>query len=342
MQCGSVLDPCPKKCGVYVLRMNKNKHLAECTARPRPTRPQSTYETIQSDAFRRSPIASPEGTIQRRADVEMGSLRLALELEKKSKREIQAEMSRFQNQHLKQIEHNDRVDFALETLQRTIHEEIENRKSSLKTSKAQLDQIYSHYRALERWKTGIECDLQQIKYQLRENSNKISDLRYGFKDRDNHLKSMEQIKRNTDSLGAKIEEERIKWHLEFMSFAEQFEKFRQFFQEENTIIASLWTDQNNEMQCLKATLEAHAAALDDSKANYHALKFDTKGIQQVAADASDKIESHGKLVQELRKALAQLEVDKETAKQQSSTTTAPADYGKRIVYTECPRISDSM
>lgn len=176
-------------------------------------------------------------------------------------------------------------------------------------TRLELDQIYSKYKIMEEWKNGIECDIQQIKYQLQENNNKIEDMQYRIKMLDDSLLDANEIKSNVDLLNKKLEDEQIKWQLESLTINEKFDKFQDFFQEENALISAVWNDQNNEIKNLKETLDNQTTAFNELKTKYHGMNYDVKNVEQINLLTSDQINSQGKELEDVKKTLAQLKSD---------------------------------
>lgn len=305
MQCGAVLDPCPKKCGVYVQRQNKNKHLTQCTAKP--IRPRSSIISNSYDSLHRE--LSNDTSQRKQTDNDIESLKFAFQMERQSREEIEKQLQSLQNLHIQYLQHNKQLNISLEHLKKNWYEEIDRRKTLISQTKLELEKIYSLYKNMEEWKKGIECDMQQIKYQLQANNNKIVDVEYELKDQENQIISFDQIKVNNMILNKKLEEEQLKWQLEFSSLNDKYEKYQDFFQEENAMIGALWSDHTNEIKYLKETIENQVTVLNDIKTKYHGLKFETKNIEQVGTSTNDKVECQEKEIDEIKKYIAQLQQD---------------------------------
>lgn len=170
------------------------------------------YDSLERESVKLRPKNTSVPTNQIENEIE--KLKLALEYEKQSRQEIQKQLLSIQNLHLKYLQHNKELNLAYDSLKNNWYEEIEKRKMIIHKTKSELEQIHNNYRAMEQWKSGIECDIQQIKYQIQENNNKTNDVQFRSKENETQL---EDMKSNVNSLHRKLEDEQIKWQLDFVS-----------------------------------------------------------------------------------------------------------------------------
>lgn len=287
-------------------RKNKNKHLSECSVKPTSSRPSSIYGILETDTIKRRQKANTNNS---QLDNEIEKLKLSIEFEKQSRQDIQKQLLTIQNLHLKYLQHNKELNFAYDSLKNNWYEEIEKRKMLIHKTQTELEQVHQNCRIMEEWKHGIECDIQQIKYQLQENTNKVIDVQCKLKDFENETLSFDEVKSNVNLLNKKLETEQIKWQLEFISLSEKFDKFQDFFQEENAAIAALWSDHTSDIKQLKERFENQISLFNELKTKHHAMNFELKNVSQSNLINTDTIESQNKLLKNIQNELAQLKED---------------------------------
>ncbi|GLV37084.1 TNF-receptor-associated factor-like [Carabus blaptoides fortunei] len=329
VQCGAVLEPCPKQCGVYIQRSGKEKHIMECKfKKPRPRSTHNFLETMPVHQNQSTPVI---GGVQY-LETELVTLRSSLTEEKRFRQELQIEVQRLQKLYQKSEEYNKHLNADLENIKRSCFEITEKKKSTDIQNQLEMDKVHLQYQVLNGWKKEIDASVEFVKNRLMQNETKLLDLEFTVKNYESRLGIIDRIEMDINMLHQKVNDEEFNRQEETISWRGELNEFKEFFAQENAMIGALWTEQRNEIENLKKAVELQINAMNDFKTKHHTLTFDTKSVKQTATEAAENLESQSKELKHAKDMLEQLKLDFSGLEQSISNTGSRSNHNGHLLW----------
>lgn len=256
-------------------------------------------------------------------ETQLISLKTSISEERNYRLETQIEIQRLHKLLRKIEEFTHQLANKIDQLKRSNFEEFEKRKSYSIESKLELDKIHLQYQVIDGWQKNIDSSVEYVKNRLIENDNKLLDLEYTLKNHENRLNVTDRLELEINMVHQKVDDDQFNRQEESISWRGELNEFKDYFSQENALIAAVWNDHQKELNDLKNMIEVQSNSLLDFKTKYQAILFDSKSLSQVANENSDRLDSQKNEIKTLRENYEQLKLDfdvlRESVQQDSYT-----------------------
>lgn len=315
--CGSVLEPCVNKCGSYVPRNMKGKHLRECkNKRSRSTNRLNRLSVGNDDydnqnandsrpAYNTATIAKNFST----SDNALSELRYKI-----------YSMEQFCQQLSQTM-------LLIQTHQQDTNQKNENTKMQLKML---FEKLQYQVKTFFEWKRSIEIHIEKVKHDVdtfatfqRETLSKLHNL--------NILQEATQ-KIHTDVKLARVDfqKDHLNHHELISNLQHNLNEFKDYFAQENAVIGALWNDSRIDADKIKSELNVMSKALEESKTKNTSIVFDLRAASQISSENADKLDIQERTMGMLQKEIAQLKLDVGMLDNESSFTGTANFLGRLL------------
>ncbi|KAJ8922561.1 hypothetical protein NQ315_007591 [Exocentrus adspersus] len=308
--CGSVLVPCPNKCGAYVPRMDFSRHKRECINRITKSMPRLNNPLDEEGRFRPPSIPASTASLERQINghpQKSPNPRTNEEMYKLSRKVTELERL-LQNQA--RI-HNNNV--------------IPN-YGDIKTNQMQhnleLEKIKYQQKLNMDWKKNIETQIYSLRQSINvfQASKKENDLHLiTLQDR---LMLLDKLQVDTSYLKDAVFKEQNYSRQAENNFQRDLSDIKTLVGEEHASAAAVFNDHQVALQSLKQELDAVKKTLEEQKNKFTNVVFDLRAASQIASEAAEKIEILERQFEDTKKEINQIKLDLEILEGLSSNEAA--------------------
>lgn len=259
------------------------------------------------------------------------NLQTALAEEKKYRFEREVEIKELNKLFKKSEEYTKQLGVSVVQLQKV---KLENDKKISSNDNApsqlEMEKINLQYQVLDSWKRQIDSTLEFLKSRFSENENKVLDAEYVIKNIKSRLELLDNLDIEMNMLRHRVGEDQFNRQEESISWRAELNEFKEFFNEENVMIAAVWHEQKEHVEALKKSLEIQATSLQDFKTKYQTITFDTKSVTQISNESAERLESLSNQFRIVKNDVEQLKLDFKLLHEEVSSNYASLPTGKLI------------
>lgn len=323
------MDPCPKKCGAYIQRSNIERHVMEC--RFRKPRKKNNHDILE---YRSNTIPDNTNNLVSNLQMQIMNLQTTLAEEKKQHFQREVEIKELNKLFKKTEEYSKQLGVSVVQLQKV---KLEDNKKMLSNGSAssqgiEMEKINLQYQVLESWKKQIDSTVEFLKARFSENENKVLDAEYVIKNIKSRLEILDNIEIEMNMLRQRVGEDQFNRQEESISWRGELNEFKEFFNEENIMIAAVWNEQREDVAVLKKSLEIQATSLQDFKTKYQAITFDTKSVTQISNESAERLESLRDEFRTVKNNVEQLKLDFKLLQEEVTSNYSSLPTGKILTY----------
>ncbi|KAF2902847.1 hypothetical protein ILUMI_03341 [Ignelater luminosus] len=297
--CGSVLEPCINKCGLYVPRNMKSRHLKECKNRISKSMTKLSFDDSYDTKVLEQPLHNPGSTSS------LGRFKNKPNYSQSSSLDFTQLSSKYQ--HLDHI--CKQLSQAVYALKNKHQEGLQAQQHHQMQTKMQLEKIHYQNQILAEWKRNIEMQTENLKLEMRayQKFQNESEIRLAS------VKSTQSITEkmavDLNLLKGQFHEEQLKNREGMNDLQEKLNEFKDYFAQENAVVGALWNDHKTNINKLLQEISTINKALDEHKAKQSSINFDVRTANQISAETSDKLEIQERTLGDVIKELAQFKID---------------------------------
>ncbi|KRT82707.1 hypothetical protein AMK59_4294 [Oryctes borbonicus] len=311
--CGSVLEPCKNKCGSYVPRNMRVKHMQECANKRTNTFPrlmkQKRIEQIDSPS---SPTSSTSGNGMYNGVSLPPNLNLYRDRERDNERDRERDhINSITNKFLA-------LEQAFAQLQKTTEiiksrqEQLQQRAATYEHLKLQNEKMQYQNQVLQEWKKNVDMQLNTLNYESAQNiKSRTESERKWSAMIDEKMRLVQDLNANLNSQKDSFLKEQIYNRETQNELQAEIKKFQTFYTQENATVCALWSDQGKQIESVKENITSLTSNLEDQKLKYNTVVFDLRAISQVSSENAEKLEMQERELKELKKSFLQLKIDVE-------------------------------
>ncbi|KAF5284593.1 hypothetical protein FQR65_LT02419 [Abscondita terminalis] len=314
--CGSVLEPCVNKCGSYVPRNMRTRHLKECKNKMSKS---LTKLSFDGDDYNRD----SKDLYTRYYDTVNSSHTNSL-----PKSELSKVLNKFHG--VEQLCHQ--LNQTVSVIQ-TRQQDIATSQNNLKMQfKMQFDKLQYQIQIFFESKKSLETQLDNLKHEIKL-FGKFQDETVDAVDK---LKGLHQITQNIEILMVTLKKDFESQQNNNVELIRQTHKelseFKDFYAQENAVIGALWNDYKTDVDKLKYDLSVINKTLDENKTKTASIVFDLRTASQISAETSDKLEIQERSLNALKNEVAQLKLDIENLNERNFDGINANDFSGRILW----------
>uniref|UniRef100_A0A1Y1JZQ4 MATH domain-containing protein n=2 Tax=Photinus pyralis TaxID=7054 RepID=A0A1Y1JZQ4_PHOPY len=294
--CGSVLEPCANKCGSYVPRNMRGKHLRECknkmsksTSRlNRLSIGNDNYDTNANDSRSAYNNTATMPRIANGANIDLIELKYKIH-----------GLEQFCNQLSQTI-------LMTKSQHQDANQKSENSKMHLKMA---FDKLQYQVKIVLEWKRGLELQMEKL--------NRDVDLFSKFqRETLSKLENFRSLHDSSQKIDTNIKLMQVNFHKEHLNNQElinrlqqDLNEFKDYFAQENAVIGALWNDSRIEADKLKTELNAASKTLEENKSKNTSIVFDLRAVSQISSETADKLDIQDRSLGVIQKEVAQLKLN---------------------------------
>ncbi|CAH1160093.1 unnamed protein product [Phaedon cochleariae] len=316
--CGSVLEPCPNKCGSYIPRMTLKKHNMECVNRttstmPRVPRMDDNMKKSQNMAH----ITHNSNSLGKNSGAN-NNHRLQEEIYKLSRKVADLEGINTHSQTKSQIEATNSSQFLENLEKRLMHQgsDIEKLKHQ---SKLSFD-----------WKNHTEVALSNIKHSVASIQNEISNTNSMMIGIQNKTLSLDKMQEQINYLRDNVLKEQTYNRQVYMNMEDNFEHLKTHLAQENAITISILNELRDASENMKKDLEIDKTTIGDHNTKFTNVIFDLRAASQIASEAIEKVEIIERDFAKIQKEINQMKLDMEILEGLSSSNEINSVPGRLL------------
>ncbi|XP_018573260.1 TNF receptor-associated factor 5 isoform X1 [Anoplophora glabripennis] len=312
--CGSVLVPCPNKCGAYVPRMDFNKHKRECINRITKSMPR--LSPLNDEVGFRTNMPTTTSSLERQTNghPQKPPTKINEEMFKLSRKVADLEKY-LQNQARSQTQNSPQSYGDLRNNQVQQNMEIEKVKYQQKIT---ID-----------WKKNIETQIYSLRQSISifQNSKKDTDIHWiTVQDR---LMVLDKIQMELSYLKDTIFKEQNYNRQSTNNLLQDINGIKDLVNQEHISAASVFNDHQVALESLRRDSDDFKKAFEEQRNKFTNIVFDLRAASQIASEAAEKIEILERDFGEIKKEINQIKLDMEILEGLSSSE-GTGSYGRLI------------
>ncbi|XP_017776354.1 PREDICTED: TNF receptor-associated factor 5 [Nicrophorus vespilloides] len=291
--CGSVLEPCPKKCGSYVPRNMKNKHAKVCQNR-RSLGEQDLYGTA--------------GSRCRTSKLDNQNIYESL-------RPMPAAYSN--NSHLERTI-NDLSSKINSLLTNQLDSTRIHQQTNLKV-KNDLEKLASQNQSMQEFRSTVQNQMDSLRKELKTFDKLKRDNEITIHNIQESIKEIQLLSQGLTSSKVALKEEQIFNRENFHEIALNLQEIKDKTIEENAVVAALWNDQKQQIERIASENDEFEKTFSELNNKISSLGFDIRAAGELSTECVEKLKQQQKEIDELRNNLAQTKLDVELAEDSVSS-----------------------
>lgn len=200
-------------------------------------------------------------------------------------------------------------------------EEIGTIKNVCSYLRATIEKSQLQNQVILEWKKHTETVLESLRNQFKFEENLKRQNEHQIRSIEGRLMVLDNIFRDLKTLEGNMIKEQLNNREEQNDLKAKLEELKDVFLEENAAICAIWNDQKINIETLSDGINNTNKTVDDLKLKHSALVFDVRTINQIAEEASEKVEILENQFEKLRSELLEIKSCIQSLEQKSSPSS---------------------
>ncbi|KAK4886138.1 hypothetical protein RN001_002409 [Aquatica leii] len=322
--CASVLEPCVNKCGSYIPRNMKTRHLKECKNKISKS---MTRLSFDGDQYENPKKIHQQHNAGMYIDKIIFFTKSLLD-HSLHKQELSLTLSKLHG--LEDKCHN--LSQTVSVVQ-TKYQDLLISQNNLKTNfKIQFDKLQYQIQIFFEWKKSLETRLESFKHEMQLFAKVQDETVTSLNTLTNLLQITQNIEAGLASLRTDFTKEQNNNIESVRETHKQLKEFQDYCTQENAMIGALWNDYKIDVDQIKYDLGIINKTLDEQKTKSTSIMFDLRTASQISAETSDKLDIQERMINLLKNEVTQLKLDVETLEEKNLGLVSADDMSGRILW----------
>lgn len=196
-------------------------------------------------------------------------------------------------------------------MKNSTQETLQTQQNMQMQTRLEIDKVLYQNQLLIEWRRLIESQIENLKEEMRPLEKIKREVDSELDRLTAKVNSSETLRSELNAQKEAFLKEQISNRETRSDFKTKIEEMRDFFTQENAVVAAIWNDQKTEIGIVCDKVNEIQTGLEELKAKCTGLIFDLKTASQISSDASERLELRERETNEMKNSLSQLKLDVE-------------------------------